>query len=459
MRIPSFNDFSPGILSGDIRPILRVIEESGDDEETRTRRIADLLGWEINKRSKINVPATLVSTGLCARAPFRLTDHGRLVLAAGNAIAATQLFVKHIYEELGGDVLVQAIRNISRRGTGGPFKQNLKRELESLGIESLSTATTDHTTLANWFLAAKVLGKSGRKWAVNDGALKQLVGVSSKELEELWSLTEGQALFLRRLRNRAEYGPAERHATRELIAQCVSEAPDLYREDQFRHQVISPLEEHGWLVATGLSSGRGAKSGDVQATPKLLGIPREYYSDRLDAAIPGDLLTHLSQPIAAIRDWLEGTDINRRGIALELLALRMLADLSVEPCRMRARGPETGGAEIDVLAESLSPAYSLWCVQCKRYAETKVRLNDIAREVGVANVVHARVVMVITTSNFTADAQEFANTVGKRMPMQVLLVDGSVVDSYLQQGARPLREWIAESANAARRQPKRDQGI
>jgi hypothetical protein len=457
-RIPSFNDFSPRILSGDLRPVLCLVEESGGDAHLLTRGIAKLLfAGATNKRSQINVPATLVSTGLCVRNPFRLTAHGRRVMDARDALAATQLFVKHIYEVLGGDVLVQAIRNISRRGIAGSFKLNLKRELDSLGIGNLSTATTDHTTLANWFCAAGVLKKFGRQWSVNDSVLKCLTGVSSEELEELLSLSEGQALFLRRLRIRAEHSPTERHAARDLIAQCVREAPDLYREDQFRHQVIAPLETRGWLVAMGLTRGRGAKSGDVQATPKLLEIPLQYYSDRLDAAIPRDLREHLSQPISQIRVWLEGADRYRRGLALELLALRMLGDLSVEPCRIRARGPETGWAEIDVLAESMAPVYCLWCVQCKRYSDAKVRLNDIAREVGVASVVHAQVVVVITTSGFTSEAQAFANTVGERMPMQVLLVDGAVIMRYLQQGARPLREWIAKAANTVRLHPRQNE--
>ncbi|WP_164311542.1 hypothetical protein, partial [Streptococcus pneumoniae] len=73
---------------------------------------------------------------------------------------AARRIVRHIVDTRNGIAIIDAVRSLNSRGEQ-ISKDSLKRELETIGIEGLSNATTDHTTLLNWMIEAGLFARQG----------------------------------------------------------------------------------------------------------------------------------------------------------------------------------------------------------------------------------------------------------------------------------------------------------
>ncbi len=408
-------------------------------------------GGKANKRSTTNIPATLTSTGLAAReaGSLALTDFGKRVAHASSAREAAQVFCQELIKNQSGMTVIEAIRELTLRRVP-VTKKSLKAELKRLGITNLSTNTTDHTTLKNWMVAAGIVKEPAKQHPeIDDGVLKKLVGVSSEERDELGQLSPAQHVFLEFLRKRhiSEPGP---FLAKDLLQVCLESYPHLFSEDQFARAVRMPLEAGGWITVSDLAPGRqGGKSGRVLGTPKLLGIPEDQVITDFSSTVPSDLRARIRTPLAAILKDLESkARTHVAGIALELLALKMILDLGLEPRHFRLRSRESAFAEVDVTAEGRHLLFSRWSFQCKNIGKnTKVGLSDVAKEVGIAVYTKAHVVVMVTTSDFSADAYDYAREVTKATHLQFLFIPGTVVRKYVRDGAGALRAFVLENAS------------
>lgn len=450
MRLPSFNDFSPEILKGDLRPCLAAVERfSANDERVIQEWAKDYFGGKANKRSSTNIPATLTSTGLVARdsRPFALTDFGKRVAHAPNATDAAEIFCQELIDKKNGIKVIEAVRELTGRGDL-VTKKSLKVELERLGVKSLSTNTTDHTTLKNWMFEAGIFRGEKARPQIDDGVLKRLIGISNLEQDDFSKLSLAQQIFLQSLRKRheTEAGPFQ---ARDLLQECLETHPHLFSEDQFARSIRQPLERDGWLTTVGLAQGpQGGKSGKVAGTEKLLSIPLEKVIPDFDQLVPADLRRRIRTPLKEILNDLDGSDDHKGGLALELLALRMILDLRLEPRGFRLRSRDTAFAEVDVTAEGRHLLFSRWVFQCKR-VKGKVGLSEVAKEVGIAVYTRAHVVVMISTSDFSEDAYQFARQIARITPLQFLFLPGHVVREYLLEGPNFLRQHVLANAGTA----------
>lgn len=455
-RLPSFNDFSPSILQGDLRPCLQaVLDGSGDDAKVAAAWQQRYFGGKVNKRSTTNIPATLRSTGLSTgKRPLSLSVIGQAVLSAGSAHQAVEIFCSHLIREKHGDLLLQALRALHRRGVPAS-KQSLQAELKSLGITGLSTNTTDHTTLKNWLVKAGFIDSSGQPV---DSLVKSVLGISIEEADDLKSLPLAQQVFLQLVRREHVTGAGPFPAPA-LLKVCLEHYPDLFDPAQFAKKIRDPLHKAGWIEVLGLASGpQGGKSGLIRGAQKLIDIPISRFMPDFDAAVPPELRAKLLTPAATIRADLLGADKHKGGLALELLALRMVMDLGLDPRHFRLRSAQSAHAEVDLLAEAAHLMFSRWTVQCKRYASgTNVHLADVAKEMGIAVFAKAHVVVMVTTSDFTSAARAYAEEVTASMPIQFLFIPGTIVNAYLTDGKDALLEHVRDSAKRVmslkRRQP------
>src|SRR5206468_13102747 len=106
---------------------------------------------------------------------------------------------------------------------------------------------------------------------------------------------------------------------------------------------------------------------------------------------PADLLRPTSEIVADL-DSANQPDRNRRGIALEHLALRMLGWIGLSNVRWRVR-PGGQAEEIDGTALALAPSFARWQVQAKNTA--RLDADDAAKEIGLAVTNGAAVIMLI----------------------------------------------------------------
>ena len=154
-------------------------------------------------------------------------------------------------------------------------------------------------------------------------------------------------------------------------------------------------------------------------------------------------------------------DRNRRGIALEHLALRMLGWIGLTNVRWRVR-PGAQAEEIDGTAHAMSPSFARWQVQAKNTA--RLDADDAAKEIGLAVANGAAVVMLITTGEFTAAARSVIERAERRSGLAVICLDGGRCARYRrrsrataeQAGPRgdacPARREESDFATATRRQ-------
>lgn len=446
-RLPSFNDFSPAILQADLRKCLAAVRDGGGDDEKVIEAWEGLFfGGVKNKRSRTNIPATLGSTGLSTGVrPLALSELGQKVLDAGSAKDAAQIFCADIIRNQNGELLLGAIGSLRARNEK-ITKESLKTELQHAGVTSLSNNTTDHTTLKNWMIAAEIIDTEGKP---NDTLLKNLLGISATEMSEWALLPLAQQVFLKQLRREHIVGAGPFQA-KDLLRACLEMYPDLFDAAQFAKKIRDPLQAAGWISVTGLPTGKNAgKSGRVSGTPKLLDIPVDQVVPDFESVIPAALRAKIDTPLETILKDLFGKDNHRGGLALELLSLRMVLDLGLEPRNFRLRSAQTGHAEVDLLAEGSHLMFSRWTFQCKRYdksTKAKIGLSDVAKEVGIALFVKAHVVVMVTTTNFSADAKKYADAMSEATPLQFLFIDGNAIESYLTKGKSSLLDHARKNA-------------
>ena len=454
-RLPSFNDFSPGIIKDVRRPLKTVLRLGPDFDAVVNEWAADYFGGVDNKRARTNIVATLTSLGLFDRKAVQLTPAGAHIAAAATEREGAEALCKHVVASGNGMFLVDAVRSLSKRGER-PGKEPLKRELQLLGIEGLSAGTTDHTTLCNWMAEAGLLDAADGYRPIDD-TLKRVLGISSEERAEFASLPVEQQVFLSVLRRLVEGEPTKLIASKLVTDECLRDHPRRFDEAQLSRKVLRPLEEAGWITLSARSGGRGAKSGNVQATAKLLDMPFEAIMPDFDQVIPADLRDKIDLPREEIRRLLDSEETYDRGLGLELLALRMLIDLGLQPRSFRQRSRDTAYAEVDLTAEGKNLLFSRWNFQCK-CVKSRVSLGDVAKEVGLAIYAKSHVVAVVTTSDFSREAIAYAREITFATHLQFLLVNGAAVQSYLTRGPASLHEYVAQNATRVM-QEKRQQPI
>lgn len=123
----------------------------------------------------------------------------------------------------------------------------------------------------------------------------------------------------------------------------------------------------------------------------------------------------------------------------------MILDLGLIPRGFRVRSKETAFAEVDLTAEGKNLLFSRWNFQCKNIKST-VGLGDVAKEVGIAIFARAHVIAMVTTSDFTADAYEYAKQISQSTHLQFLFVTGKNIQAYLKGGAPKLIQHVMVNA-------------
>jgi hypothetical protein len=238
IRLPSFNDFSPVILQGDLQSCLAVIRDSGGDDQLVHQAWAKLyFDGEQNKRSTTNIPATLRSTGLRTdKRPLTLSVVGNQILDAASKEQAAIEFCAHLLREKNCKLVIEALNSLTMRKIP-VTKASLKQELMKLGVTGLSNNTTDHSTFKNWLIHSGLVSTTG---APIDAKIKAILGISGTEIDEFKSLSLGQQVFLHLLRKQYETASGP-FPVNHLLRECMTNQPHLFDEAQFAKKVRTPL--------------------------------------------------------------------------------------------------------------------------------------------------------------------------------------------------------------------------
>ena len=456
--LPAANEFSPGQINvhtalslialneGERAPVVEAIRAEYFSDSALTKTGEQRLRQQRTRANNVLIGAS--QYGLFDLKANRLTPLGHELLGTEDDDELHERLAGHILGNLHGLEVLHAVRDLKARDEP-VTKHSLQQELEEGGF-SLPRATTHHTKLISWLRLAGVVTKD---YEIDEDRVAELVGATVGVVDEWAALTKEQQLFLRVLKalERTTDDPVP---TREVVDAVITEYGRVFsRTDNFASALYGPLHDAGWIDWSGTGPGRGGKSGTVRAASKLSETNLDVLPEIEGVGIPPDLRPKLKMPLAQIYADLEAPDTYTKGVALELLATRMSLDLSLQPVRIRERSSITGGAEVDLIAEGAHLHFSRWLVQCKN--TRTVRVDDLAKELGMALLLKAHVIVMVTTGAFAKTVDAFAKELMETTPQQVILVDGQALRSYRDHGRPALLEHFRKTAEQVLRVKRR----
>ncbi len=193
----------------------------------------------------------------------------------------------------------------------------------------------------------------------------------------------------------------------------------------FSGNIIKALQDKGWVVAAKSTAGRGGGRTNtlVKSTSRVATELIEPFLKQLQHAVDAKLLALLRKPMAEVLREIDATDTYVAGLALEALAFKLMRLLDIDYVDTRLRGIQTGGAEVDLIFESVRLVFSRWQVQCKR-VKTGVSVDDVAKEVGLTHVLKSNVIVVVTTGPVGGEARKYSNQIMRQTNLAIVLIDG-----------------------------------
>tara|TARA_E500000318_G_scaffold110822_1_gene127337 strand:+ start:1277 stop:2782 length:1506 start_codon:yes stop_codon:yes gene_type:complete len=472
--LPIANEFSPGAPKNNpvsLQIVLRIVSEnSGRDaqvEAIRSHYFYNAAEKQSDPQLRRLQQKQLASNVLIGMDSFKiydektedLTDIGAHLLSLPSEFEANRSFAKHILLTLNGTEILRIIRSMEKGGRA-INKTSLAEELNRYGFVTkaggpISTSSKNHLILLSWLRKANVLPKSG--YNINNDELKAIIGTSVDDADDAIALSDRQKVFASTLRRDFEINGVRDVFVKDLRALCQAQHPTVFgRTDDLRKAIINPLVMDGWITHSetkgGRSKGRGrgGASGTVSVTEKLVSLDPEYLGLADLAGIPGEVRNHLSRPITQIIEELSSDDTGVKGLALETLSVRILYELGLTPVAFRERGSENNGAEVDLIAEGADTHFHRWMVQCKNMA--KVPVSALAKEIGMAVLYKAQVILIITTGEFTKTVHLHAKQLSETSSHQAILIDKFGLQIYFDEGvtglfremglqARDILEW------------------
>lgn len=429
------SEFSPSQV--DLVDVLNVLQSTAGNSSALLRAVQ--AKWFPKAVVAKNLRLSLLAYGIIADGSgpddkgskrherFHLTDAGKRLMALRDNPDA-------LYAEMGRHVLLKV--------KGGMAVLNVVEDLDASGIAVKMDAVREELVRRGLHIPKNNMAATRvRQWLEKCGVVTpephrvveerkaELLGSSTQEIEALDGLTTEQKAYARAL---ARMNVTEIRSNE--VAKFATETFGVrFPDTGLPGAVLEPLKERGLLTYQKTTGGRGAKPAIVRPTAKLNSDVFEPLLEAVEASAGIEYRSFVRAPWADVLHDLRSENKNVKGKALEALAAKLSFVAGLEYRAWRLRGTATGGAEVDLLVESYKPVFLRWIIQCKN--TSAVRLDDVAKEVGLAVEMDANVVVVVSTGRFSADAIEHAKSVMKRTNLTVVLMDGRDINSIAKNPA------------------------
>ena len=450
MRVPYTQQFSPTST-----PLSRTLELIGRHEGSRPGLQAALarafFGTTTDPSGMAkNAVITLQAHGLI-RADATLTEIGRELLSASSEAVALERLARHILLDLDAVQVVETLREM-RQAAIPVNLRSLTSELRIRGVEAKDNSS-DLSGVLGWLRAAGVL----TGYVVNEDRYLEIVGSSTATIDALKRLTEAQVAFLRAMlalgvSDFTPYRTIGDHAEA-LYAGQVS-----YNWKDFERTILIPLQAEGFIelrkAPKATPGARGGKDTLVKPTEKF---EKEVAEPLLDpiyrAAGFREVRRIRGIPLSTlVADVRQTVDRGRRAKALEMLAIRICQLLDLEFYGWRETDDAlVAGGEVDAFLHAARLAYSRWQIQCK--ASDTITVDTIAKEVGMAEVTLASVILIVSTGRMTAAAQRFRDRIVSKSALNIAIVDGPTLDRIVESPAAITGILHAQAKEAMRLKP------
>jgi site-specific DNA-methyltransferase (cytosine-N4-specific) len=418
---PNSSQFSP--TQTPLDKLLIVVKENQPDRQKIKHAIA------ANFFSK-SADVDISDNTIYALAEFKLLEKPKdnLAHAALNAIGETLVenaqvgrleemyaeFARHILLNLHGLELTQCVDDLVLRGTK-ITKATISRELIYRGFHIPNNGT--HLNGMRQWMEQAGLVETG-KWQANQTVLKTLLGnLDGKEIDEYAQLTREQRAFAMAF--------ARLDKPVELSNKVAQYAASLYGvqypEGGLPQSTLFALRDIGLIECIKTTEGQGAKPYIVMSTEKLKNEFLEPVFQAIESSVGMQYRKLIRMPYDEILSGLVDESKHKKGLALEALSFYLGRLIGLDFVKWRLRSSQTGGAELDVIFEGKNLIFSRWQIQCKN--SSQATLEDIAKEIGLAQVINSNVIMIVTTGKIGDQARRFAERVMRDTNYQVILIN------------------------------------
>lgn len=419
--------FSPGQLdvSDEDRSELPVVLELVKEYEGRPYDFDDRVAEKFlsDSKNKADRKGNL-RYGLGTKSGYGLVDEDFYFTEIGEELyelrddeqALYERFAKYILLECHGLKLIEIVDDMHASGVKPTLPKIRDAFEEQYGIYSDET-TSDVSQMRWWLNKVDIIG-TGRNYDINWDAVEAIIGVDSNRLLELSELTEGQRAFLKALARIDPKKPMPNSIVREIAENAYGVS---ISQKSIVKDVLKPLQEADYIEYINPS--------DVSGKPNLV-----VTTDKFDEDVLGPLLDNVSQRVGIprhiirtsfeeVREQMDADSKHERGLALEILAVKLGRLLGLEFEGWHVRGRATGGAEVDVVMDSTDVSFTRWQIQCKN-TKKALRTSHVKEEVGVARMLQSNVILMVARSGVSPDARQYASRVMYRDNLTIMFIEG-----------------------------------
>lgn len=332
-----------------------------------------------------------------------------------------EVFARHILLNLNGLRVVEAAEEMAldRRTITG---DTLAQYLTDQGFR-VTVHNTAINTLRMWLAKAGLFPSGGKKdgaWTPDIAVKEKLLGLSDDTIASLASFTAEQISFVRALCRLEPQGWILASDVRDLAETTFGVR---FGRTSLPLEILEPLQEAN-LIQYKTSGTKGGKASLVRITEKFQIEVIKPFLDVTLASLDSVLTAYYRTRPEDIFNEMRSTDIYRKGHALEAFTIYVMRLLGLRFLGWRRRAQETGYSEVDVLLAGLSGGMpATWQVQCKNTPSTKVRLEDVAKEVGLLPITRATHILIVANAQFTDDARKFAFQIMLNSSVTIFLLD------------------------------------
>ncbi|MBX7136247.1 MAG: restriction endonuclease [Fimbriimonadaceae bacterium] len=449
-RVPYSQQFSPEQTP--IRKLLAILRQNQGNRAELKKAIAAAFFKAKTTPEKIaaNTVIALGAYGIIDKKTARPTDFGDELLRLRTEGDVLSALARRILLSLDGMALVETLRDMRASGEAVTL-QTLPRALEQRGL-LVSRNSSDLSAVLGWLRSAGVL----RDYEVDEARYVQILGTDAKSLKALQTLTRPQFFFVKAML-------ALGIKTFTPYSEICDHAEGLY-SGQVRFNRKDPMRTllRG-LVDAGLieikkqpkssSGARGGKADLVRPTAKIEVMSEEFLTSLGKESERAQLRVIAARPWAdVVADVERNSNPDTRGRALEVLAIKICQTLDLKLMQLRMTDDAvTAGGEVDALMESDRLIYSRWQVQCK--ASPKIALEAVAKEVGLAQVTLANVILIASTGVPTPHAKQYRDRIIKSSNLNIILLEGHHLKKIAKNPTDIVEILNAQASEALRLKP------
>ena len=422
--IPVGTQFSPDLINLSSY-VKMVVKHSGTLDKLRDAvvkapvRKKDYCDNPTNRMMNLPLEAG-VQYGLLEEKTYKATELSKK-LANLKEPKIYEEFAKHILLKLGWLRVVEAAQEMAldqRKITGDTLAQYLTNQ----GFQ-----VTEHNTAINtirmWLAKAGLFPENGRKsgaWIPDKLVKKKLIGMDDKMIAALAMLDSHQIAYVKALCRLEPKNWISASDVRDLAEVTFGVR---FGRSSLPKEVLKPLKSAGLIdFKTG---------GTKQGKTSMMKLTNKFHSDVLKPFLDNalsDLNTALTayyktRPEDFFKD-LDSKDKYKKGYALEAFTIFVMRLLGLRFQGWRKRAQETGFSEVDALLAGLFGGMpTTWQVQCKNTPTSLIRLEDIAKEVGLLPLTHATHILFIANAKFTSDAIKYAREIMLNSSVTIFLLN------------------------------------